>query len=127
MTALASMCCGPDVRFKGIALADIWPWRGVVLVMLVGSTGIRNSSQVNVLPLALTLYGLIPYGPPRGDSQVSPGKCGGPYLFESAAANASKGGGFDCMSDCICPECVIHGVHKNHEVQTIRKAYPIIN
>ena len=23
---------------------------------------------------------------------------------------------FDCLTDCICPECVIHGVHKNHEV-----------
>ena len=33
---------------------------------------------------------------------------------------------FDCLTDCICPECVIHGVHKNHEVQTIRKSYPII-
>ena len=33
---------------------------------------------------------------------------------------------FDCLTDCICSECIIHGVHKNHEVQTIRKAYPII-
>ena len=32
----------------------------------------------------------------------------------------------DCMSKCICTECVIHGVHKNHEVLNIKKAYPLI-
>lgn len=32
----------------------------------------------------------------------------------------------DCMSNCICPECIIHGNHKNHEVLNIKKAYPII-
>jgi len=30
------------------------------------------------------------------------------------------------VSDCICPECIIHGVHKDHEVKTVKKAYPII-
>ena len=98
MTALASMCCGPDVRFKGIALADIWPWRGVVLVMLEGSTGIRKSSQENVLPLAWTFYGLDRRWPPR-DSQVSLEKVVVSVLYESAATNASKGGGFDRVSD----------------------------
>lgn len=33
---------------------------------------------------------------------------------------------FNCLSNCICPECIIHGVHKNHEVMTIKKGYPII-
>jgi len=33
---------------------------------------------------------------------------------------------FSCVSDCICPECIIHGVHKDHEVKTVKKAYPII-
>lgn len=33
---------------------------------------------------------------------------------------------FTCNTNCICPECIIHGIHKNHEVQTIRKAYPIV-
>ncbi|CAD8114474.1 unnamed protein product [Paramecium sonneborni] len=33
---------------------------------------------------------------------------------------------FDCNSKCICPECIIHGIHKNHEVKTIKKAYPLI-
>lgn len=33
---------------------------------------------------------------------------------------------FNCLSNCICPECIIHGVHKNHEVMTIKKSYPII-
>ena len=32
----------------------------------------------------------------------------------------------DCMSNCICSECVIHGIHKNHEVLNIKKAFPII-
>ena len=30
----------------------------------------------------------------------------------------------DCMS--ICSECVVHGVHRNHEVINIKKAYPLI-
>ena len=33
---------------------------------------------------------------------------------------------FDCLNNCICPECVIHGTHKNHEVMTVKKAYPIV-
>ncbi|CAD8181025.1 unnamed protein product [Paramecium pentaurelia] len=33
---------------------------------------------------------------------------------------------FDCNSKCICPECIIHGIHKNHEVKTIKKSYPIV-
>ena len=32
----------------------------------------------------------------------------------------------DCMSNCVCAECVVHGIHKNHEVLNIRKAYPLI-
>ena len=32
----------------------------------------------------------------------------------------------DCMSNCICTECVVHGIHKNHEVLNIKKAYPLI-
>ena len=32
----------------------------------------------------------------------------------------------DCMTNCICPECVVHGIHKNHEVLNIKKAYPLI-
>ena len=32
----------------------------------------------------------------------------------------------DCMINCICPECIIHGAHKNHEVLNIKKAYPLI-
>jgi hypothetical protein len=43
---------------------------------------------------------------------------------------------FDCSSKCICPECIIHGnhtliklksgIHKTHEVQTVKKAYPVV-
>lgn len=33
---------------------------------------------------------------------------------------------FECMNKCICSECVVHGVHKNHDVMNIKKAYPII-
>ena len=32
----------------------------------------------------------------------------------------------DCMSKCICSECIVHGAHKNHEVLNIKKAYPLI-
>ncbi len=32
----------------------------------------------------------------------------------------------DCMSKCICSECVVHGVHRTHDVLNIKKAYPII-
>ncbi len=33
---------------------------------------------------------------------------------------------FDCFCRCICSECVVHGVHKNHEVMNIKRAYPLI-
>jgi hypothetical protein len=33
---------------------------------------------------------------------------------------------FECMSQPICSECVVHGIHKNHDVATIKKAYPQI-
>ena len=32
----------------------------------------------------------------------------------------------DCMSKCICSECIVHGAHRNHEVLNIKKAYPMI-
>jgi hypothetical protein len=32
----------------------------------------------------------------------------------------------DCMTNCVCPECVVHGIHRNHEVLNIKKAYPLI-
>lgn len=33
---------------------------------------------------------------------------------------------FDCLCRCICSECVVHGVHKNHEVMNVKRAYPLI-
>ena len=33
---------------------------------------------------------------------------------------------FDCLSKCVCSECVVHGIHRNHEVINIKKAYPLI-
>ena len=32
----------------------------------------------------------------------------------------------DCMSKCICSECILNGIHTNHEVTNIKKAYPLI-
>ena len=32
----------------------------------------------------------------------------------------------NCLSKCICSECVIHGIHKNHDVINIKKAYPLV-
>ena len=32
----------------------------------------------------------------------------------------------DCMTKCICSECIVHGEHRNHEVLNIKKAYPLI-
>ena len=32
----------------------------------------------------------------------------------------------DCSYSLICSECVIHGIHKNHNVVTVRKAAPSI-
>lgn len=33
---------------------------------------------------------------------------------------------FSCHSECVCPECIIHGTHKDHEVQKIKKAFSIL-
>ncbi len=33
---------------------------------------------------------------------------------------------FQCNVGNICAECVIHGTHKGHDVQTLKKAYPLI-
>ncbi len=33
---------------------------------------------------------------------------------------------FDCFCKCICPECIVHGEHKKHEVLNTKKAYPLI-
>ena len=33
---------------------------------------------------------------------------------------------FDCISKCICSECVINGMHNKHEVLSLKKAYPLI-
>ena len=32
----------------------------------------------------------------------------------------------DCMTKCICSECIVHGEHHNHDVLNIKKAYPLI-
>uniref|UniRef100_A0A0G4I0T8 B box-type domain-containing protein n=1 Tax=Chromera velia CCMP2878 TaxID=1169474 RepID=A0A0G4I0T8_9ALVE len=31
-----------------------------------------------------------------------------------------------CETPAVCAECVIHGVHKEHDVQQLRRAYPVI-
>ena len=33
---------------------------------------------------------------------------------------------FECLNKCICSDCVVHGIHKNHDVMNIKKAYPIM-
>ena len=33
---------------------------------------------------------------------------------------------FECLTSPVCAECVIHGVHKNHDVLNIKKAYPVV-
>ena len=33
---------------------------------------------------------------------------------------------FDCLTPPVCSECVVHGIHKGHEVQHIKKAFPMI-
>jgi uncharacterized secreted protein with C-terminal beta-propeller domain len=33
----------------------------------------------------------------------------------------------DCSTKCICSECVVHGIHKTHDVLHIKKAYPLIS
>ena len=32
----------------------------------------------------------------------------------------------DCMTKCICSECIVHGAHRNHDTLNIKKAYPLI-
>jgi hypothetical protein len=32
----------------------------------------------------------------------------------------------DCQCRCICSECVVHGIHKNHEVMNVKRAYPFV-
>ena len=32
----------------------------------------------------------------------------------------------DCMTKCICSECIVHGAHRNHDVLNIKKAYPLV-
>lgn len=31
-----------------------------------------------------------------------------------------------CQCRCICSECVVHGVHKSHEVLNVKRAYPLV-
>ena len=33
---------------------------------------------------------------------------------------------FQCKTQPVCSECVIHGDHKGHNVMLLRKAYPTI-
>ena len=33
---------------------------------------------------------------------------------------------FGCMGAPVCAECVVHGMHKGHDVMNIKKAYPAI-
>jgi len=33
---------------------------------------------------------------------------------------------FDCNCECICCECIVHGVHRDHNVANITKAAPLI-
>ncbi len=33
---------------------------------------------------------------------------------------------FDCLTPPVCSECVVHGIHKGHEVLHIKKAFPLI-
>lgn len=32
----------------------------------------------------------------------------------------------DCECKCICAECALHGLHKGHEVLSVKKAYPLL-
>lgn len=34
---------------------------------------------------------------------------------------------FDCLTPPVCSECVIHGIHKGHEVLHIKKGFPVVN
>ena len=33
---------------------------------------------------------------------------------------------FTCLCPPICPECIIHGVHRDHDVKTLKKSYPLV-
>eukprot|EP00826_Nyctotherus_ovalis_P052105 TRINITY_DN6566_c0_g1_i10.p1 TRINITY_DN6566_c0_g1~~TRINITY_DN6566_c0_g1_i10.p1 ORF type:complete len:300 (+),score=101.12 TRINITY_DN6566_c0_g1_i10:406-1305(+) len=33
---------------------------------------------------------------------------------------------FDCLTPPICSECVIHGIHKDHEVMHVKKGLPVV-
>lgn len=33
---------------------------------------------------------------------------------------------FECLSPPVCSECVVHGIHKGHDVLHIKKAYPVV-
>lgn len=33
---------------------------------------------------------------------------------------------FDCLTPPICSECVIHGIHKDHEVMHVKKGFPVV-
>ena len=33
---------------------------------------------------------------------------------------------FTCLCHFVCPECVIHGVHREHDVKTIKKSHPLV-
>lgn len=32
----------------------------------------------------------------------------------------------DCEQPCVCAECVVHGMHKDHQVLNLKKAYPVV-
>ena len=33
---------------------------------------------------------------------------------------------FDCLTPPVCSECVVHGIHRNHDVMHVKKSYPVI-
>ena len=33
---------------------------------------------------------------------------------------------FDCLTPPVCSECVVHGIHKGHDVLHIKKAFPSV-
>jgi hypothetical protein len=34
---------------------------------------------------------------------------------------------FECLAAPVCSECVVHGIHKGHDVMHIKKAYPVVH
>ena len=34
---------------------------------------------------------------------------------------------FECLTAPVCSECVVHGIHKGHDVLHIKKAYPVVH